>query len=78
VKKGQIVGLVLGIVIGAVIALSDPPQGLSVQGIQCLGIFAGAIIFLIFGVMPDFVVTTLMGCLWAIFSVVPLSKYMGF
>jgi hypothetical protein len=50
--------------------------GLSVQGSSVWGFLRG-IIFLIFGVMPDFVVTTR----WlpmAIFGIVPLSKYMGF
>jgi divalent anion:Na+ symporter, DASS family len=76
--KAKMVGMVLGIVLGIVVALIPPPAALTVKAMWGLGIFTWAIIFLIFDVLPDFIVTTTMLCLWVLFGTVPFKTAFAF
>lgn len=53
--KKQIIGLVLGVVLGVAIPLLVHPADLSFQGVCALGILAGAIAWWVFGVFPEYV-----------------------
>ncbi len=63
----------LGILLGIIIATRQPPEGLSIESMYALGIFACAIIWWIFEILPDFVTALLMCTTWVIFEVVPFS-----
>ena len=77
-SKLKILGLFLGIGVGFWVALTSPPQGLSVAAMWTLGIFVGGVFFMIFDVMPDYLVTLGMCTLWALFQTVPFEKAFSF
>lgn len=77
-SKLKIFGFIFGIAAGFAIAFMDPPAGLSVPAMWTLGIFVGGVIFMIFDVMPDYMVTLGMCTLWALFKTVPFDKAFSF
>ncbi len=72
------IGFVLGIVIGIAVAYMSPPQGLTIKAMWALGIFTGGIIYLVFDVFPDYIVTLAMCSLWVLFDTVPFNKAFSF
>jgi len=77
-SKLKVFGLLFGLVAGFAVALMEPPAGLSVPAMWTLGIFVGGVIFMIFDVMPDYLVTLGMCTLWALFKTVPFDKAFSF
>lgn len=77
-SKLKIFGFLFGIAAGFAIAFMDPPAGLSVPAMWTLGIFVGGVVFMMFDVMPDYVVTLGMCTLWALFKTVPFDKAFSF
>ena len=67
----RILGLILGLVILLVMIVSSPPAGLTRPAMIGLAIFACAVVFLIFEVLPDFATALLMCASWAGTQVVP-------
>ena len=74
----KVIGAVLGIVIGLVLAFLEPPQGLTVKSMYGLGVFAWAVIFLIFDVFPDYIVTLAMCGLWVLSGAVKFNVAFSF
>ena len=72
------IGMVLGIVLGIVVALLDPPQGLTVKAMWGLGVFTWAVIYLIFDVLPDYIVTLTMCGLWVLVGAVKFNVAFSF
>ncbi len=70
----RITGGLLGIIIGVIIARYSPPNALTVQAMNGLGIFACAVVWWIVDVLPDYVTGLLMCNAWVIFEVVPFSQ----
>ena len=56
----RVFGAVLGVAIGVAFALFCPDVGLSQQGVRCLAILMGAIVWWIAGVMPEYATGILM------------------
>ncbi|OPY89845.1 MAG: Inner membrane protein YbhI [Syntrophaceae bacterium PtaU1.Bin231] len=77
-SKLKIFGFLFGIVAAFAIAWMEPPAGLTVPAMWTLGIFVGGVIFMIFDVMPDYLVTLGMCTLWALFRTVPFDKAFSF
>ena len=77
-SKVKIIGIVLGFVLGIGVALIDPPTGLTVKAMWALGVFTWAVVFLIFDVLPDFIVTTIMLCVWVMIGSVPFKTAFAF
>ncbi len=69
----KIIGGVLGIICGLLVATHSPPGNLSLQAMWGLGIIAWSIIYWIFDVLPEYVVAILMCSAWAVFNVVPFN-----
>lgn len=76
--KTKIIGIILGIVLGFVVGLMEPPAGLTVKAMWALGIFTWAVIFLIFDIIPDFITTTIMLCLWVMVGAVKFNVAFAF
>lgn len=77
-SKVKTVGIILGIFLGFVVGLMSPPAGLTVKAMWALGVFTWAIIFLIFDVIPDYIVTTIMLCLWVLIGSVKFTVAFAF
>ena len=56
----RVVGAVLGVAVGVAFALSCPDVGLSQQGVRCLAILMGAIVWWIAGALPEYATGILM------------------
>ena len=56
----RVVGAALGVAIGVAFALLCPDVGLSQQGVRCLAILMGAIVWWIAGVLPEYATGILM------------------
>lgn len=56
----RVVGAALGVAIGVAFALFCPDVGLSQQGVRCLAILMGAIVWWIAGVLPEYATGILM------------------
>ena len=74
----QIIGGILGIILGIAVAVISPPEGLTVPAMWTLGIFVGGLVFMVFDVMPDYLVTLSMCILWPVFKTVPFDKSFSF
>lgn len=72
-NKLRIFGGIIGIIIGFFIFRLDPPMGLTPQAMQCLGIFAWAVVYWMFNVIPDYVTSILMCTFWVTFKVAPFN-----
>jgi len=70
----RVAGGLLGIIIGVIIARNSPPNGLTVQAMSGMGIFACAVVWWIADVLPDYVTGILMCTAWVFFEVVPFPK----
>ena len=77
-SKLKIFGFILGIAVGVAIAFMDPPAGLTVPAMWTLGIFVGGVIFMIFDVMPDYLVMLGVCTLWALFKTVKFGQAFSF
>lgn len=62
----KIAGAIGGIVVGAGFILLCPNVGLADQGVQCLGILLGAIVWWVAGVLPEYATGLLMVVLFAV------------
>lgn len=63
-----------GVLVGAIIAASPPPAGMTVSGMQGLGIVVGAIIWWVFAVMPEYATALLMSILFVLFKLVTFPE----
>jgi DASS family divalent anion:Na+ symporter len=61
----------IGIIIGILVALWTPPQGLSSEGMRGLGILLWAIFWWVFNVLPEYLTAMLMSALFIILGHVP-------
>lgn len=77
-SKTRIIGAVLGIVIGFVVAFMSPPAGLTVKAMLAFGVFAWAVIWLIFDVFPDYIVCLGMCGLWVLVGAVKFNVAFSF
>lgn len=71
--RNQIIGAILGPILGLVIALISPPEGLTVEAMHALGIITFAVILLIFNTTHEYIVILFMCTFWALFKVVPFK-----
>lgn len=71
-KFKPLLGLI-GIILGIIIAIQQPAEGLTVEAMYALGIFACAIVWWILEILPDYVTALLMCTAWVIFEVVPFN-----
>lgn len=69
----RIAGAVAGLVLGAGFILLCPDIGLGRQGVLCLGILLGAIVWWIAGVLPEFTTGFVMVALFAVVAGVPTT-----
>ena len=69
----RIVGAILGVVLGAGFILLCPDVGLGQQGVQCLGILLGAIVWWVAGVLPEYATGFIMVALFAVVAGVPTT-----
>ena len=74
----KIIGAVLGIVLGFVVAYMEPPVGLTVKSMLGLGVFIWAVIWLIFDVFPDYIVCLAMCGLWVLVGAVKFDVAFNF
>jgi len=58
--KIKIFGLILGLVFGVLLANLPPPLGLTIKAMWGMGIIICAVTWLIFDVIPDYIVTIAM------------------
>ena len=70
----QIIGAILGIVVGTIIFNMNPLSGLTAPAMKALGIFIWAVIFWIFEVVPNYITALMMCGLWVVFKIVPFPK----
>ncbi|MBQ9003684.1 MAG: anion permease [Eggerthellaceae bacterium] len=64
--RKRIVGAALGVALGVGFTLLCPDVGLSEQGVRCLGILIGAIVWWVAGVLPEWATGLLMVVLFAV------------
>ena len=76
-SKKRIIGGILGIVFGVVVAFLSPPSGLTQQSMVGLGIIIWAVTYWICEVMPEYVTALAMCTLWAAFKCVPFKMAFG-
>ena len=67
------VGALAGIALGVGFAVLCPDAGLGWQGVRCLGILMGAIVWWIAGVLPEYVTGLIMVVLFAVVGGVPTT-----
>lgn len=67
------IGAVAGIALGVGFAALCPDMGLGEQGVRCLGILLGAIVWWVVGVLPEFATGFVMVALFAIVGGVPTT-----
>jgi len=72
------IGFILGIILGLTVAFLPPPVGLTVKAMLGLGVFTWAVIFLIFDVLPDYIVTMAMCGLWVLVGAVKFNVAFSF
>jgi DASS family divalent anion:Na+ symporter len=63
-----------GIAAGAMVAFQQPPDGMTVQGMQALGIVVWAITWWVFAVLPEYVTAMLMGTFFVLFKLVDFDQ----
>lgn len=69
----QIAFAILGIIVAVIFFVTQPPEGLSIEGYRTLGLFLMAIVWWIGAVFPDFVTAFWLLALLVLFKVVPLG-----
>ncbi len=75
----QVFGMLVGVIIGLIIAKAAPPEGLTQQSMIGLGIFICTIIWWIINLIPDYVVILLMCSCWVLFGAVDFgTAFAGF
>jgi len=77
----QIIFGIIGIIVAAIFFIVEPPKGLSIEGMKCLGIFLMAIVWWMGDVFPDYITAFWLLTLLVVFKIVPLemsfSAYSG-
>lgn len=77
--RKKIVGAVAGVVLGAGFILLCPDVGLEPQGVRCLGILLGAVVWWVMGVLPEyatgFVMVVLLSVVGGVSTTVSLSGF---
>lgn len=63
-----------GIAVGLIVAAQKPPAGMTVEGMQALGIVAWAIVWWVFAVVPEYVTAMLMCTFFVLFKLVDFSQ----
>ena len=69
----RIIGAVAGFVLGIAFILLCPDVGLSEQGVRCLGILLGAIVWWVMRVLPEYATGFIMVALFAVVASVPTT-----
>lgn len=69
----KIIGLILGLGIGAWIFFMTPPEGLGVEAIRFLGIFVGAMLLMVFRVHDDWIISMVACILLVLTKVAPFT-----
>jgi len=72
-SKKQVIGSCLAVIVGIVVALVTPPQGLTPQAMYGLGILLWAVTCWMFEVAPDYIIAMAMCTLWVLFQCVPFK-----
>lgn len=72
-KRKQVIGGIIGIILGVAVALITPPKGLTPQAMCALGIIVWAVINWIFEVAEDYIIAIAMCTLWVLFKCVPFK-----
>lgn len=72
-SKKRVGGLIFGLIAGIIFFVASPVTGLTVEGMRCVGILLAGLIWIIFGVFPNYAVMLAMFSLWAVSGVVPFS-----
>lgn len=68
-----IIGGLVGLIIAVIIAVSTPPNGLDHNAMKGLAVFAGAIVWWVADVLPDYVTALLMCVAWVVLKVVAFT-----
>lgn len=69
----RIVGAAAGVAVGIAFVLFCPDVGLSAQGVRCLAILMGAIVWWVAGVLPEYATGILMVVLFCVCANVPVD-----
>ena len=77
VSKKRVIGAIGGLVLGAAFVLLFPDVGLDGQGVRCLGILAGAIVWWVCGVLPEYATGLVMVVLFAVVADVGVTTSMS-
>ena len=72
-KNSKLPPAILGIIVAVWISLSTPPAGLTVEAMKALGIMAWAVVYWMWDILPEYVVSLLMCASWVIFKVVKFN-----
>lgn len=73
----SIIGFVIGVSLGVVIATLSPPEGLSVEAMRAMGIIVCAIVFLSMNVIPNYITAILMCTAFVLFKCVSFEVGFG-
>jgi len=65
---------VVGIAVGLIIAVQKPPTGLTIEGMQALGIVAWAVTWWVLAVVPEYVTAMLMVTFFVLFKLVEFPQ----
>lgn len=76
-NKFKVLGGLAGIVIGILIAMITPPEGLTVEAMQGMGVIICAVVWLIFSVTDEYIIILLMCSCWVLFGIVPFGTAFG-
>lgn len=77
IPKKKIIGAIGGLVLGTAFILLFPDAGLGEQGVRCLGILIGAIVWWVCGVLPEYATGLIMVVLFAVVADVGITTSMS-
>jgi DASS family divalent anion:Na+ symporter len=77
ISKKKVIGAIGGLVLGAAFILLFPDVGLGEQGVRCLGILIGAIVWWVCGVLPEYATGLIMVVLFAVIAGVGMTTSMS-
>lgn len=75
--KKQVIGLILGIVVAIAITMMPPPAGLEIIAMRGFALLMGALVWMILGVMPEYIILLLLCAAWVATGCVPFLDSFG-